>query len=122
MTVNKLLWALLGTVALGLQGALTDGSMSVEEYVTVGAAALAAVGTWLVPNTSALATAKTWVNAFVLGAGAVIPLLPGGISSQEVWTIVIAVGTAAGVFLVPGPRLASRGADGSYDVSSLPRT
>jgi hypothetical protein len=122
MTVNKLLWALLGTVALGLQGALTDSSMSVEEYVTVGAAALAAVGTWLVPNTSALATAKTWVNAFVLGAGAVIPLLPDGISSQEVWTIVIAVGTAAGVFLVPGPKLASRGADGSYDVSSLPRT
>lgn len=101
MTVNKLLWALVGTVALGLQGALTDGSMSVEEYVTVGAAGLAAVGTWLMPNTRALAAAKTWVNALVLGAGVLVPLLVGGVDGQEVWTVVIAVLTAAGVYAVP---------------------
>jgi hypothetical protein len=104
MSVNKLLFALLGTVALGLQGALTDGSMSVEEYVTVGAAALAALGTWLVPNTPALNTAKTWVNAIVLGAGVLVPLLAGGVSGQEVWTVVIAVLTAAGVYAVPNGR------------------
>ena len=104
MSVNKLLFALLGTVALGLQGALTDGSMSVEEYVTVGAAALAALGTWVVPNTPALTTAKTWVNAVVLGAGVLVPLLAGGVSGQEVWTVVIAVLTAAGVYAVPNGR------------------
>jgi hypothetical protein len=101
MSVNKLLFALLGTVALGLQGALTDGSMSVEEWVTVGAAALAALGTWLMPNTPVLATAKVWVNALVLGAGVLVPLLAGGVDGQEVWTVVIAVLTAAGVYAVP---------------------
>lgn len=104
MTVNKLVWALVGTVALGLQGALTDGSMSVEEWVTVVAAALAAFGTWLVPNTPALNTAKTWVNAVVLGAGVLVPLLAGGVTGQEVWTVVIAVLTAAGVYAVPNGR------------------
>lgn len=101
MTVNKLLFALAGTIALGLQGALTDGVMTAEEWVTVGAALLAAVGTWLVPNTPALNTAKTWVNALVLGAGVLVPLLAGGVSGHEVWTVVIAVLTAAGVYAVP---------------------
>lgn len=108
MTVNKLLFALLGTAALGLQGALTDGSMSVEEYVTVGAAALAAFGTWLMPNTRFLETAKTWVNALVLGAGVLVPLLAGGVSGQEVWTVVIAVLTAAGVYAVPNATPVNR--------------
>jgi hypothetical protein len=89
MTVNKLLFALAGTLALGLQGALTDGVMTPEEWVTVGAALLAAVG------------AKTWVNALVLGAGVLVPLLAGGVSGHEVWTVVIAVLTAAGVYVVP---------------------
>jgi hypothetical protein len=101
MTVNKLIWALVGTVALGLQGALTDGSMSTEEWVTVGAAAFAALGTWLVPNTPTLAAAKTWVNALVLGAGVLVPLLAHGVTGQEVWTVVIAVLTAAGVYRLP---------------------
>ena len=101
MTVNKLLFALAGTLALGLQGALTDNVMTVEEWVTVGAALLAAVGTWLVPNTPALNAAKTWVNALVLGAGVLVPLLTGGVSGHEAWTVVIAVLTTAGVYAVP---------------------
>lgn len=101
MNYTKLIWALAGTVALGLQGALSDGSMSVEEWVTVAAAALAALGTWLMPNTPLLTAAKTWVNALVLGAGVLVPLLTDGISGQEVWTVVIAVLTAAGVYAVP---------------------
>jgi hypothetical protein len=126
MDYRKLFWAIAGVIAFGLQGALTDGGLSIEEGIVLGAAVLNALGTWLIPNTPVLATAKTWVNALVLGAGAVIPLLPDGITSQEVWTIVIAVGTAAGVFAMPGPKpdplAARRGDDGSYDVSSLPRT
>jgi positive regulator of sigma E activity len=104
MSVNKLLFALAGTLALGLQGALTDSVMTTEEWVTVGAALLAAFGTWLVPNTPVLATAKTWVNALVLGAGVLVPLLADGVSGHEVWTVVIAVLTAAGVYAVPNGR------------------
>lgn len=108
MKYNKLVWAVLGTVALGLKAALADNTMSTEDYVTVAAAAVAAFGTWLVPNTEALATAKLWVNALVLGAGVLLPLLPEGINGQEVWTVVIAVLTAAGVFVAPNERRAVR--------------
>lgn len=104
MDYRKLLWAILGTVALGVQGALTDGSLSVEEYVTVGAAGLACVGTWLVPNTPSLARAKTWVTSLVLGAGVLVPLLPDGLTPQEWLTTGIAVITAAGVYVLPGPQ------------------
>lgn len=115
MSVNKLIWALLGALALGLQGGFTDGSMSVGEWVTVAGAVLAAFGVWLVPNTPALATAKTWVSALVVGTGVVVPLLPGGLSQQEIWTLVIAVLTAAGVYALPN-RETSRGqhAGGEY--------
>lgn len=104
MDYRKLFWAIAGTLVLGVQGALTDGSLSVEEYVTVGAAALAALGTWLVPNTRALEAAKTWVNAIVLAAGVLVPLLPHGLTAQEWLTAGLAVLTATGVYRVPGPK------------------
>lgn len=102
MNYMKLVWAVVGALALALKGALVDG-MSVEDYVVVGSAGLAAVGTWLVPNTPTLAAAKLWVNALVLGAGVLVPLLAGGVSGEEWMTVVIAVFTAAGVYLMPGP-------------------
>jgi hypothetical protein len=101
MSVNKLIAAIVGTVLFTLQGALTDGGVNVEEAVTIGAAVLAAFGAWLVPNTAALATAKTWVNAVVLGAGVLLPLLVGGVDGSEWMTVGIAVLTAAGVYAVP---------------------
>lgn len=104
MDYRKLFWAIAGTIALGVQGALTDGSLSVAEYVTVSAAALAALGTWLVPNTPTLGAAKLWVNAIVLGAGVLVPLLVGGLTTQEWVTVGLAVLTAAGVYRVPGPQ------------------
>lgn len=101
MSVNKLVWAVLGTIAFGLQGAFTEGGVDLGEWVTIAAAALAALATWLVPNTATLAAAKTWVNAIVLGAGVVVPLLSGGLSQQEIMVVIIAVLTAAGVYVVP---------------------
>lgn len=101
MTYSKLLWALLGTIALGLQTGLSDGVLSLEDGLLVGSAALAAFGTWLVPNTPVLVTAKLWVNAFVLGVGTLITVLPDGVTSQEWMTVAIALLTAAGVWAVP---------------------
>lgn len=104
MTYSKLLWALLGTVALGLQTGLSDGVLSLEDDLLIGSAALAAVGTWLVPNTPALATAKLWVNAFVLGAGTLVTVLPDGVTGQEWTTVGIMVLTSAGVWAMPTKR------------------
>lgn len=101
MNYMKLLWALAGTAALGLQTGLSDGVLSLEDGLLVGSAALAAVGTWLVPNTPALVTAKLWVNAFVLGTGTLITVLPDGLTGQEWMTCLISVLTAAGVYMVP---------------------
>lgn len=101
MNYMKLVWALAGTVALGMQTSLSDGVLSLEDGLLVGSAALAAVGAWLVPNTPVLATAKLWVNAFVLGTGTLVTVLPDGVTGQEWWTVGIAVLTAAGVWAVP---------------------
>jgi hypothetical protein len=101
MNYMKLLWAVAGAVALAVKGALADDGMSLEDYVTVGAAGLAALGTWLVPNTPALATAKTWVNALVLGSGVLVPLLLDGVTAQEWVTVLISVLTAVGVYALP---------------------
>lgn len=101
MKINKLLVAILGAVVLAVQAGLQDNALSVSDWVTIGAAALAALGTWLIPNTPALVTAKLWVNALVLGAGVVLPLLQdGGLTPQEWLTVLIAVLTAGGVYAI----------------------
>lgn len=104
MNYMKLVWALAGTVALGLQTGLSDGVLSLEDTLLVGSAGLAAVGTWLVPNTPVLATAKLWVNAFVLGSGTLITVLPDGVTGQEWMTVSISVLTAAGVWAMPSGK------------------
>lgn len=105
MRYNKLVFAIVGAVAVAVQTALSaDGLMSTQDYVVVVAAALAAVGTWLVPNTPALETAKTWVNALVLAAGVAAPLVQDGLTGTEWTTVVIALLTAAGVYIVPNAR------------------
>lgn len=102
MQYNKLLFAIVGAVAVAVQTALSsDGLLSTQDYVVVAAAALAALGTWLVPNTPALETAKTWVNALVLAAGIAAPLIQDGLTGTEWTTVIIALLTAAGVYAVP---------------------
>lgn len=100
MKYNKLLFAIFGAVLFTVQGALTDG-ISTDEWITIAAAGLAAFGTWLMPNTPALAAAKTWVNAVVLGAGVLAPAVLDGLSSSDLVTFGLTVLTAAGVYLIP---------------------
>lgn len=46
----KAIVAALSPVLLAVQAAVTDGSISTTEWVTIGVAAAAAVGVWLTPN------------------------------------------------------------------------
>lgn len=101
MNYMKLVWALAGAVALGMQTGLSDGVLSLEDGLLVGSAGLAALGTWLMPNTAALVAAKLWVNAFVLGTGTLVTVLPDGVTGQEWMTVGIMVLTSAGVYVVP---------------------
>lgn len=101
MNLNKLLWSLLGTVLLGIQTGLSDGGFSTMEQVALGSLVLGTVGTWLVPNTPALVTAKTWVNALSVGTALLATLVDGGLTGNEWLTAVILVLTTAGVYAVP---------------------
>lgn len=102
MTIGKLVAALVGAIVYGLQGALSDNTMSTEELVGLIAMLLTAVGTWIVPNTSVLQAAKTWLAALVVGAGVLVPALADGWQSNtDLWPVLIAVLTAAGVYVVP---------------------
>lgn len=117
MKFNKLLWAVLGAVVLAVQTALADSTMSIEDWVTVATAAIAAFGTWIMPNTPELNTAKTWVNAMVLGSGVLVPLFQDGLTSTEVTSVIIAVLTAAGVYVIPNQSRAVRAARNSGAVT-----
>jgi hypothetical protein len=99
----KLLWALGGTLAYGLQTSLSGG-LSGPEIAGLVAMLLTALGTWLIPNTPQLATAKTWVAALVVGAGVLGPgLADGWQPDTDLWPVLIAVLTAAGVYVLPKP-------------------
>jgi hypothetical protein len=101
MTVKKLAVAVVGALVLGLQQYLDDNVLTSVEWVLLIGMLLAALSTWLVPNTPALATAKTWVEAIVAGTALLATLLPDGFQQQDVWPVLIAVLTAAGVYAVP---------------------
>lgn len=53
MTYAKAVIAALTAAALAVQSALTDGSISAQEWVTVLIAALGALAVWATPNAPA---------------------------------------------------------------------
>lgn len=104
MNVNKLLWSILGTILLGIQTGLSDGDWSLVEQIALGGVALGTLGTWLIPNTPLLSTAKTWVNAFSVGTALLAVAADNGIDGQEWLTAVILVLTTAGVYAIPNKK------------------
>jgi hypothetical protein len=106
MTIKKLLAAVVGAVAYGLQTALSDNVMTTAELIGFIAMLLTVVGTWIVPNTSVLQAAKTWLAALVVGSGVLIPaLVDGWQTNVDLWPVVISILTAAGVYVLPGAPL-----------------
>jgi hypothetical protein len=101
MNLNKLIWAILGAVFLGAKGFLDDGHLDLSEDLQMVGLGLGAVYVWLIPNTSLLATAKTWVHALAAGLALLVTALPDGITGQEWWDVAIMIGTTAGVFAIP---------------------
>lgn len=101
MNVNKLLFALLGAVLVALQTALSDGDFTLTEQIALGATVFGGIGTWVVPNTPALRTAKTWVLAVGTATALLATLAGDGLTGQEWLTALILVLTTAGVYAVP---------------------
>lgn len=108
MKIGALVAALVGAIALYLKSALGDGGMTDQEWLHVVTLLVGSVGVWLIPNTTILATAKTWVMA--LGSGLVVleAVFSGGITPAEWADVAIAVLTAAGVLAASTPTLTTR--------------
>lgn len=101
MNANKLIWAILGALFLAGKNFLDDGSIANDEALLLTVAGLGAVEVWLVPNTTLLATVKTWVHAIMMGLGALVLALAGGVTGAEWIDVAIMIGTTAGVFGIP---------------------
>lgn len=100
MNVNKLLFGLVGAALVALQTGLSDG-FSQTEAIALGATLLGVLGAWLVPNTPALNTAKTWVVAVGTATALLATLAGDGLTGQDWLTALLLVLTTAGVYAVP---------------------
>jgi hypothetical protein len=85
-----------------------------------GAAAMAALGVFLIPNTVAFDYAKSWVSALVLGAGVFLPALDDGFTTADLWPTIVVVATALGVLVLPNakPKPESRTIAGKWDTAT----
>jgi hypothetical protein len=100
MNVNKLIFGLIGAALVALQTGLSDG-FSLTEQIALGATLLGVLGAWLVPNTPALNTAKTWVVAVGTATALLATLAGDGLTGQDWLTALLLVLTTAGVYAVP---------------------
>lgn len=108
MDYRKLIGPLVGGLIYTLySGPLTDGRLTVIEWVGLISFVFAAIGTWLMPNTTLLAAAKMWVNALVFGLGVLtLQLADGWQTNSDLGPVLLAILTTAGVYRLPGPEVA----------------
>jgi hypothetical protein len=115
MTKKKLIVALIGAIVYALYTGLADNNFSPVEIIGLVAMVCTVIGTWIVPNTTVLETAKTWLAALVIGAGILASAIADGWQfNLDFWPVVIGVLTAAGVYIAPGAPL--------HEVVSVRRT
>lgn len=100
---RKAFAALAGAVVVTLAAATSDDVITAAEMVQVVMSALGAFAVYVTPNLPGHTYAKTIVSAAMAGFG----LLGGYLATGEeittaMWlNVALAVGTAAGVFLLP---------------------
>lgn len=86
--------------------ALTDNTISPQEWVVVLGVGLSAIGTAIVPNLPAgvAAYAKGIVTFLVAGAATLAVLIVGGLTVAEVLEVLIAAAASVGIVVAaPGP-------------------
>ena len=97
----KWLFPFAGAVAMGLKPWLLGQHYGSPEWLAFASLVAAAGLTWLVPNVeSGLGQyVKALLVVSLAGLGAAQQALPGGISRADLWTVGVAVVSAAGTFL-----------------------
>lgn len=102
----KSVFAALGAVLVVAASALTDNHVNADEAVAIGIAVVNAVTTYIIPNLSA--GSAEFAKTVTAGLLAVLTGLTGwlvdGMSGADWINLVIAFGTAAGIFLAPAAK------------------
>lgn len=102
----KAIGAVLVTIGTAIVGFLTDDVMSPEEWALVVGIAAGAVGVAIVPNfppgSGIQGALKAVVMATTAGSAALALVISGGLTTAEVWEVIIASLAALGVVTLKG--------------------
>jgi hypothetical protein len=98
---GKSLVTIISAVAVTLYNFLNDGVITSEEWVQVAIAITVAISVYLVPLTPEWPWMKTAMSAVVSLLNALVIVIVGGLTSQEILTLIIAVLTPFVVAMAP---------------------
>lgn len=97
----KLILAVIGAGVMALYGFLDDNKVDTTEWIKIAIAVSLAVQVYLVPVTPEWPWMKTAIGCILAALNVLVIVIVGGVNSQELIEILIAVGTAAGVAIAP---------------------
>lgn len=118
MQYAKPIGVVVVAVITAVAAALTDNTITPEEYVVISGVGLSAVGSGIVPNLPAGigAYAKGIVTFLVAGAATLAVLIVGGLTVAEVLEVLIAAAASVGIVVAaPGPVTATAATDYRLD-------
>ena len=98
---GKALVSIIAAIAITLYNFLNDEVISTEEWVQVMIAFTVAINVYLVPLTPEWPWMKTAVAVVISLLNALVIVIVGGLTNQEILTLVIAILTPLGVGLAP---------------------
>jgi hypothetical protein len=98
---GKVIMAVIGAAVTALYGFLDDGHLSTDEWIKIAIATVLAINVYVVPVTAEWPWMKTAIGAVLAALQVLVVVIVGGVNSQEVIEIIIAVLTAIGVAVTP---------------------
>ena len=98
---GKALVSIIAAVLLTLYNFLNDNTITSEEWVQICVAFTVAINVYLVPLTPEWPWMKTAIAAVTSLLNALIIVIVGGLTPQEILTLIIAILTPLGVAMAP---------------------
>lgn len=98
---GKVIMAVLGAAVFTAYGFLDDGHLVTDEIIKIIIAVVLAINVYVVPVTPEWPWMKTAIGAVLAALQVLVVVIVGGVTTQEVVEIVIAVLTALGVAVTP---------------------
>jgi hypothetical protein len=112
----KLIWSVLGAIAVFIQTAVSDGVMTGPEVVASIAIGLQAIGVWVIPDTVVMRFAKNVVTVLLAGTAVLELAIIDGVDGAEWLTIMIALVQAGAA--IADPRRPVHATDANRQVAA----